>query len=194
MKISTYAVTFTIITSLVPSAYADDAKWFSFTYSDLQPLQLSQPTYKEIWLDRIATNNQFYKAQHDIRFAFGNAPATEAHFFVEAKSQSRLLVVSVLNTVQACKILFQDFKTKTTLKTCPVRLLLQDHNRRQLQDAGEACLVEYGSATNATPKDFTANAMYVNFDVASNAIKLDSRFGGQLKDQCAISITLPDWP
>lgn len=194
MKGNFAATVIVALASLTSSTLANDIQWFPFTYSDLQPLNLSKQPYKNAWRDLILKNNAFYTTRHDIRFAFGNAPATEAHFLIEAKSQSRILIVTVLNSVEACEVLAQDPSTKTTLKYCPIRLLMQDHENHKLQDAGNGCLVEYGAPSYSTPVDFQRNAMFARYELADNSLKLDIRFQGALQDRCATTISLPIWP
>lgn len=171
-----------------------EPQWFSLTYSDLQPLQLDRPAFKTMWRDRLAANNQFYRASGDRRFSFGTAPATEAHFFVEAKAQGRLLMVSIFNSAEACKVLAQDEATKAKLKSCPLRLLLRDHDAEVLHDGGNACFIEYGAAGTITASQLLTDGIFARFDAKANVLRLDARLEGKLRDDCAYAIPLPAWP
>lgn len=181
--------------SLVSLSYAEgELQWQPFAYSDLQGLQLEQPQYKQAWHDRITANNLYFRDHKDTKYAFNNAPSTEAHFYVTAEAQTRTLLVTVINSAEACKTMAQDPVSKTTLKACPLRLVMQDHAAHSLSDGGIACFVEYGAASNTTPSDITRNAMYGTYDRSTNAVRLNAKFANSLVDQCAVNVTLPAWP
>jgi hypothetical protein len=189
------AVALMPLLSLVSLSYAEgDLQWQPFAYSDLQGLKLEQPQYKQAWLDLITANNRYYRDHKDTKYSFSNAPSTEAHFYVTAEAQVRTLLVTVINSAEACKTLAQDPVSKTTLKTCPLRLVMQDHAAHSLTDGGIACFVEYGAASNTTPADINRNAMYGTYDRATNAVRLNAKFANSLIDQCAVNVTLPAWP
>ena len=189
------AVALMPLLSLVSLSHAEgDLQWQPFAYSDLQGLQLEQPQYKQAWLDLITANNLYYRDHKDTKYSFNNAPSTEAHFYVTAEAEVRTLLVTVINSAEACKTLAQDPVSKTTLKACPLRLVMQDHTAHSLNEGGIACFVEYGAASNTTPSDISRNAMYGTYDRSTNAVRLTAKFANTLIDQCAVNIILPAWP
>ena len=183
-----------LLSSVSLSHAEGDFLWQPFAYSDLQGLQLEQPQYKQTWQDLITANNLYYRDHKDKRYSFNNAPSTEAHFYVTAEAEVRTLLVTIINSAEACKTLAQDPVSKTTLKTCPLRLVMQDHAAHSVSDGGIACFVEYGSASNTTPSDITINAMYGTYDRSTNTVRLNAKFANSLIDQCAVNVTLPAWP
>ena len=189
------AVALWSLLSLVSLSHAEgDLQWQPFAYSDLQGLHLGQPQYKQAWQDLITANNLYYRDHKDTKYSFNNAPSTEAHFYVTAEAQARTLLVTVINSAEACRTLAQDPVSKTTLKACPLRLVMQDHAAHSVSDGGIACFVEYGAASNTTPSDITRNAMYGTYDRSINAVRVNAKFANNLVDQCAVNVSLPTWP
>jgi hypothetical protein len=194
-RLYSVAVALMPLLSLVSLAHAEgDLQWQPFAYSDLQGLHFEQQQHKQAWLDLITANNLYYRDHKDTKYSFNNAPSTEAHFYVTAEAQTRTLLVTVINSAEACKTLAQDPVSKTILKTCPLRLVMQDHAAHSVSDGGIACFVEYGAASNTTPADITRNAMYGTYDRSINAVRLNARFANNLVDECAVNVTLPIWP
>jgi len=162
-------------------------EWRSVVYSDLQLPGPAERTYVSLWADLIATNNAAYKAAGDIRYAAGNAPATESHFVV--RSPEKVVVLSVLNTATNCSVIRSDELGKTTLKRCPMRLAVFRGDELAVSDAGNGCFLEFAQG-QFTP-DPARSASYAAYDVDNRTIRTGVIFAKDAIDECVQKIPIP---
>lgn len=159
--------------------------WHAMQLTDLRLPGSDARTYAAIWRDELKNNNQHYVLAGDLRFAIGNAPATEAHIVVRSRSANRQAVVSVLNTFEGCSVAASD-SDGSTVKRCPARLALFRSGEVEMIDVGTACYVEHGK----TP-DTARNAAVAAYDVETASIRLAVIFQGEIADVCLVNIPLP---
>jgi hypothetical protein len=159
--------------------------WRVMELTDLRLPGSAARTYVALWRNELAANNEHYALAGDLRFAIGNAPATEAHVVVRSRSVDRQAVVSVLNTHKGCSIAATD-TDGSTIKRCPVKLGLFRGGEVEIIDVGMACYVEYGE----TP-DTARNAAVAAYDTESASIRLAIIFQGEITDACLVNVPLP---
>jgi hypothetical protein len=159
--------------------------WRPMQLTDLRLPGADARTYAALWRAELQANNEHYALSGDLRFALGNAPATEAHIVVRSRHPDKQVVVSVLNTYKGCAIAATD-SDGSTIKRCPARLALFKGGGVEIIDMGLACYVEYGD----TP-DTSRNAAVAAFDAETGSIRLAVVFQGQISDACLINIPLP---
>lgn len=153
--------------------------------TDLRLPGMDAKTYAAIWRDELKINNQHYAIIGDLRFAIGNAPATEAHILVRSRSANRQAVVSVLNTYKGCSIAAID-SDGTTIKRCPAKLALFRNGEVEMIDVGMACYVEHGEMP-----DTNRNTAVAAYDAETASIRLAVIFQGEITDACLVNIPLP---
>ncbi len=163
----------------------DSGAWRPLAYSQLRRPAARSATYVDIWADRIAANNESYRARGDQRFADGNAPATEAHFVVW--SAKRSVVLTILNTALGCKEKARDPNTGIVIKLCPMRIAIYDGLQVRTMEAGRACLIEPPAGTTLDPN---MAAVYGAYDVTRKALKIGLVVSGRAIDGCAFNVPL----
>ena len=168
------------------TADAQDAlEWRPMVLTDLRLPGTESKTYAALWREELIANNEHYSLSGDLRFAIGNAPATEAHIVIRAKTDKKQAVVTVLNTFKGCSIAATD-NDGTTIKRCPAKLALFKGGEVDIIDVGLACYVEY----SATP-DTSRNAAVAAYDPQTRSIRLAAIFQGDITDACLVNIPLP---
>jgi hypothetical protein len=154
----------------------------------LTDLRLPSPatrTYAALWREELRANNDHYALAGDLRFAIGNAPATEAHVVVRSRSSDKQAVVSVLNTQKGCSVAARD-TDGSTVKRCPAKLGLFRGGDVEIIDVGLACYVEYGERP-----DPSRNAAVAAYDAETSSIRLAVIFQGEITDACLVNVPLP---
>lgn len=159
--------------------------WRVMQLTDLRLPGSDALTFAAIWRDELHVNNAHYAIAGDLRFAVGNAPATEAHIVVRSRSADRQAVVSVLNTFKGCSIAATD-SDGSTVKRCPAKLALFRGGAVELIDVGPACYVEHGERP-----DTARNAAVAAYDPETASIRLAVIFQGEIDDACLVNIPLP---
>ncbi len=159
--------------------------WRAMQLTDLRLPGSDARTYAAIWRDELKINNQHYAIAGDLRFAIGNAPATEAHIVVRSRRANRRAVLSVLNTFKGCTIAATD-NDGSTIKRCPAKLALFRNGEVEMIDVGTACYVEHGDVPNTT-----RNAAVAAYDPEAASIRLAVIFQGEITDACLVNIPLP---
>jgi hypothetical protein len=165
--------------------------WRDLVTIDLRLPRLNQRSYAEIWADRLATNNEFYKKQGDRRFVVGNAPALASSFVV--RSPGKVVVLTVFNAASACSTLEHHEARRATIKRCPMRLAIYDKSDNRLLDAGQGCFLEFGDPSRAFAPDREAGS-YAAYDSASRSIRTGLVVGGQAIADCDLTIPVPHSP
>lgn len=160
-------------------------EWHAMQLTDLHLPASDARTYAALWRDELAANNEHYAIAGDMRFALGNAPATEAHVVVRSRNADRQAVVSVLNTFKGCSVAAKD-SDGSTVKRCPAKLALFRGSAVEIIDAGLACYVEYGERPNTS-----RNAAVAAYDADTGSIRLAVIFQGEISDACLVNIPLP---
>lgn len=177
---SAFAVT--VVNAVAAQAALD---WRVMELTDLRLPGSAARTYAALWRAELAANNDHYALAGDLRFAIGNAPATEAHVVVRSRSVDRQAVVSILNTHKGCSIAATD-SDGSTIKRCPAKLGLFRGGEVKIIDVGLACYVEYGEAP-----DTARNAAVAAYDAESASIRLAVVFQGEITDACLVNVPLP---
>lgn len=167
-------------------AAAEDAlDWKPMQLTDLHLPGSEARTYAGLWRDELVANNEHYALAGDLRFAVGNAPATEAHIVVRSRTNSKQVAVTILNTFKGCSVAASD-SDGTTIKRCPAKLALFRGGEVEIIDVGPACYVEYSAKA-----DTSRNAAVAAFDPESASIRLAVIFQGEITDACLVNIPLP---
>ena len=159
--------------------------WRAMQLTDLRLPGSGGQTYAAIWRDELKINNAHYAIAGDLRFAIGNAPATEAHIVVRSRHANRHAVLSVLNTYNGCSVAATD-SDGSTIKRCPAKLALFRGSEVEMIDVGTACYVEHGEMP-----DTIRNTAVAAYDVESASIRLAVIFQGKITDACLVNIPLP---
>ncbi len=159
--------------------------WRLMQMTDLRLPGSDARSFAAIWRDELQVNNAHYAIAGDLRFAVGNAPATEAHVVVRSRSSNRQVVVSVLNTFKGCFIAATD-SDGSTVKRCPAKLALFRGGAVEMIDVGPACYVEHGERP-----DTARNAAIAAYDPETASIRLAVIFRGEISDACLVNIPLP---
>lgn len=167
----------------------DPGKWRPVVYADLQVLGEFALPYASLWADELARNNDAYTARGDKRWVVANAPATESHVVV--RSPQRVITLSVLHTVTACKTLRVDAVGKAALKSCPMRLAIYQDGTSTVADAGRGCFVEYAAQPSGSAPDMVRNAALAAYDVATRTIRAGIVFAGEAAQECQFRIPIP---
>lgn len=166
----------------------DPNRWRPVVYSDLQlPNEAALP-YASLWADELRRNNDAYKVRGDKRWLVANAPASESHVVV--RSPSRVVALSVLHTLTACRTVRSD-PPHATLKRCPMRLVVFESGRSKVADAGQGCFVEYGARPDGGAPDLVRNAALVAYDADAKTIRAGVVFTGVAADECQFRIPIP---
>jgi hypothetical protein len=169
------------------SVTPDPGAWRPMSYANLQTLAPQTATYLDIWKDAIDANNRAYEARGDLRFAGGNAPATEAHFVIWSSAKS--IVLSILDTATGCTLKEMRVASDATIKLCPLRIAIYEGVRVRTLDGGRACFLELASpvgGTSVTPQA----ASYASYDVATKTVKTGLIIDHQAVDGCSQNIAL----
>lgn len=162
--------------------------WRAMQLTDLRLPGSDARSFAAIWRDELEINNAHYAIAGDLRFAVGNAPATEAHIVVRSRNSNRQVVVSVLNTFKGCSVAATD-SDGSTIKRCPAKLALFRGGTVEMIDVGPACYVEHGERP-----DTTRNAAIAAYDPETASIRLAVIFQGEISDACLVNIPLPKPP
>lgn len=172
-------------------ASPDPRKWRPVVYADLQlPNETALP-YASLWADELERNNDAYRARGDKRWLVANAPASESHVVI--RSPERVIALSVLHTLTACRALRTDTASRATLKSCPMRLVVYQGGTSSVSDAGRGCFIEYGARPDRDQSDMVQNASLASYDTASRTIRAGVVFAGQAVDECQFHVAVP-WP
>jgi hypothetical protein len=167
----------------------DPKRWRPVVYADLQlPNETTLP-YASLWADELKRNNDAYRAKGDRRWLVANAPASESHVVI--RSPERVIALSVLHTLTACRALRTDTVTRATLKSCPMRLVVYQGGTSSVSDAGRGCFIEYGVRTDGGEPDMVRNASLTSYDTASRTIRAGVVFAGQAVDECQFHVAVP---
>ena len=164
-------------------------KWRPVVYADLQlPGETALP-YAALWADELKRNNDAYKKKGDRRWIVANAPASESHVVV--RSPERVVILSVLHTVTACRTLRTDMPANATLKSCPMRFAIYQDGRSSVADAGWGCFIEFGARPNGASPDMIRNAALAAYDVETRTIRAGVIFAGEAADDCQFRVPIP---
>jgi len=174
-------------------AKAAGLDWRHLVYSDLRLVGAAQWPHAELWADRIAANNDHYASLGDRRFAGGNAPAVAAGFVV--RSPERVVMLSLLNTVNQCQTLEADPRLRVAIRRCPMRLAIYEaagdkKTAGQVLDAGSACILEDADRARALGPDLQAGA-YAAYDPVSRSIRLGVILSGRAVPGCDLAVPVP---
>jgi hypothetical protein len=167
---------------------AAELDWRDITYADLRLPGEAARSYNEIWADRVSENNRHYARAGDLRFAAGNAPAVASVFVV--RSPTKVVVLSVLNAVSACRVGQQYERHKVTVKRCPMRLAIYGAGGNTVLDAGEGCFLEFSDPKRAFTSDREAGS-YAAYDIATRTIRTGLVIGGRAVAGCDLAIPIP---
>lgn len=165
----------------------DPAAWRPMSYANLQKPSPQTATYVDIWKDAIEANNRAYKAEGDLRFSEGNAPATEAHFVIWSLTKS--VVVSILNTVTSCTLKELRASAGASVRLCPLRISIYEGIQVRTLDGGRACFLELASPIAGTSGNPQA-ASYASYDVVTKTVKTGLIIDHQAVDGCSQNISL----
>lgn len=171
------------------AASHDPKRWRPVVYADLQlPNETALP-YASLWADELKRNNDAYRAKGDQRWLVANAPASESHVVI--RSPERVIALSVLHTLTACRALRTDTATRATLKSCPMRLVVYQGGTSSVSDAGRGCFIEYGARLEGGEPDMVRNASLASYDTASRTIRAGVVFASQAVDECQFHVAVP---
>ena len=169
----------------------DPGAWRPVAYSDLMFPTGEAESYASIWQDRLNESNHNSPPKVaggqplNMSIAVGNRSATEWHFTINF--QSKLVVLTVLNTASICTDEYPSPSAAAKIKVCPMRLVTIEANHYTVTD-GAACFLE--KQADGPTEDSTATATYAAYDVATRSIKLRSTVAHQEIAPCAQVVPL----
>lgn len=166
----------------------DPATWRLMSYANLQTPAPQTATYLDIWKDVIDANNRAYQARGDLRFAGGNAPATEAHFVIW--SPAKAVVLSILDTATGCTLKEMRAAAGITIKLCPLRIAIYEGVQVRTLDGGRACFLELATTPASEDGDRERTASYASYDVATKTVRTGIIIDHQVVDGCSQNIAL----
>ena len=166
----------------------DPSAWRPVSYADLQKPRPASATYADIWKDAIEANNRHYRDQGDLRFAEGNAPAIEAHFVIW--SQTKSVVLSILNTAASCTQKEIRGPSRAIIKLCPMRIAIYEGIRVRTMNGGKACFLELTPGPAGAAADADLAASYVSYDTASKTMRIGLVIDHQAVEGCSQNIPL----
>jgi hypothetical protein len=166
----------------------DPGAWRPMSYANLQTSTPQSATYIDIWKDIIDANNRAYKARGDLRFAGGNAPATEAHFVIWSPTKS--VVLSILDTATGCTLKELRAVTGATIKLCPLRIAIYEGIQVRTLDGGRACFLELATAAAGKSDDPGRAVSYASYDVTTKTVKIGVVVDHRVADGCSQNIAL----
>ena len=123
----------------------DPGAWRPVAYSDLMFPTGEAESYASIWRDRLNESNQNSPPKvaggqpRNMSIAVGNRGATEWHFTINF--QSKLVVLTVLNTPSICTDEYPSPSVAAKIKVCPMRLVTIEADHYTVTD-GAACFLE----------------------------------------------------
>lgn len=166
----------------------DPGAWRPLSYANLQTPSPQIATYLDIWKDAIEANNRAYVARGDLRFAAGNAPATEAHFVIWSPAKS--VVLSILDTAIGCSLKEMRASAGATVKLCPMRIAIYEGVQVRTLDGGQACFLELAQPPQSAGGDASGAVSYASYDVATKTVRTGVVIDHQAVDGCSQNIAL----
>src|SRR3974390_137859 len=169
----------------------DPGAWRPVAYSDLMFPTGEAESYASIWQDRLNESDQKPPPKiadgqpRNMSIAVGNRGATEWHFTINF--QSKLVVLTVLNTPSICTDEYPSPSVAAKIKVCPMRLVTIEADHYTVTD-GAACFLE--KQPDGPTEDSTATATYAAYDVGTRAIRLRYTLSHQQSSQYSQSLTL----
>jgi hypothetical protein len=173
----------------------DPESWRPVAYTDLRFPVGEAEAYASIWQDRLDDSNRrlalrVAEPNHkDMSLAVGNRAAREWHFAINF--QSKLVVLSVLDTPIVCTDEYPSPSTAAKVRVCPMRLVTIEGERYTIRE-GAACFLE--KEPNGPTEDSSATATFAAYDIGSRTIKLHSVVSHQEMTQCAQAVSLHPEP
>jgi len=163
----------------------DPTRWRPVHYYDLQFPAGDAEHFASIWADRLDANDKAYANKGDRRFAFGHAPATEAHFAVNF--QSKFVVLSVLDTSTDCRPLKEFPASLVIVRKCPLRLATWEDSRLSIAET-TGCFLERMPAKASI--DPASSVSYVSYDVSTKSFRTGLIVQHSALPECALTIPL----